>query len=74
MKQQNTISGQISESLAEGCAWLTRGALRVAAEGLAKVKPGRWRAIQSDVGAGRASLTVQVDLPSGAVRVLSAGL
>lgn len=64
---------QIGDRLAEGLATLAAGAVRVASEGLAHLTAEYRAQIQQSVDAGQCQLTVQIDLPSGQVRVLADG-
>jgi hypothetical protein len=63
----------IGGHLADGLARLGSGAVRVASEGLAHLPADVRERIQRSVDAGQCALTVQIDLPSGAVRLLADG-
>jgi hypothetical protein len=65
--------GPMSERLAEGLAALAAAGVRVSAEALARLPAPYRDAIQRSVDNDQGALTVQVDLPSGAVRVLIDG-
>lgn len=59
--------------LEEACQALIAAATRVASYSHASVPPSYFQQIRAAVDDGKASLTVQVDLPAGSIRVLVDG-
>ena len=69
----DTILVHPDEALAEAAALMLPHAIRVASRALALCVPGYRRQIQQAIDDEAAAITVQCDLPSGAIRVLIDG-
>ena len=59
--------------LAEGLAQFAAAAVRITSQGLARLPPVYRQQLRESIDAGDAAFTVQIDLPSGNVRVLVDG-
>lgn len=71
---ESTPRPQLPERLAEGLRALVAGAFRVAAHvEFGGIPAEHWKRVKATIAAGDAQLTVQVDVPSAAVRVLVDG-
>lgn len=71
--QSETKSEPVTPQLAEQLARLMGGAIGVSSHGLSSLPAEHCARIRSAVDAEQCQLTVQIDLPSGNVRVLADG-